>query len=206
RVPAVRSELRDGGCDVDQGGGLRDRHVLSFLTGGLRQPDETRGLEAITRPRVIGMDSGDAEAARLAPEQVPEQLEHPLRFRLPHEVRPPTTEVLPRSQLAASHDRDAFFVSNSLNEISSPRYFVRTSSTACADFGSTKYPDVSPMRHTAFMSYRRPRPNSRPLAPTIPAPGSPRENTTPYFSISFTSSRPVAAPKTRGFVTIRPMP
>src|SRR6266699_2456899 len=93
-----------------------------------------------------------------------------------------------------------------VKEISMPRYFVRTSSTACADFGSTKYPDVSPMRHTACMSYSRPRPRSRPLAPTIPAPGSPREKTTPYFSISFTSSPPVAAPRTRGFVTMRPMP
>src|SRR5207249_8301529 len=96
-VPAVRGELRDGGRDVDQGGGLRDRHVFSFLTRGLREPDETRGLEAITRPRVIGMDSGDAEAARLAPEQVAEQLEHTLRFRLPDEVRASTAEVLPRS-------------------------------------------------------------------------------------------------------------
>src|SRR6266511_3694686 len=34
----------------------------------------------------------------------------------------------------------------------------------------------------------------------------PPEKTTPYFSISFTRSAPVAAPRTRGFVTMRPMP
>src|SRR3989454_21526 len=39
------------------------------------------------------------------------------------------------------------------------------------------------MRQTAFISYRRPRPRSKPLAPTIPAPGSPRENTTPDLPI-----------------------
>src|SRR5439155_13855127 len=49
-------------------------------------------------------------AACLAPEQVPEQLEHTIRFRLPHEVCASTAQVLLRGQLAASHDRDAFFV------------------------------------------------------------------------------------------------
>src|SRR5207247_5408296 len=32
--------------------------------------------------------------------------------------------------------------------------------------------------------------SNKPLAPTMPAPASPRANTTPYFSISFTRSAP----------------
>src|SRR3989454_5444469 len=85
-VPAVGGELGDRGRDVDEGRGLGNRHVLSLLTGGLREPDETGGLEAVARPRVVRMNPGNAKAARLAPEEIPEQLEHALRFRLPYEA------------------------------------------------------------------------------------------------------------------------
>ncbi|OPX63761.1 MAG: hypothetical protein A4E29_00176 [Methanomassiliicoccales archaeon PtaB.Bin134] len=83
---------------------------------------------------------------------------------------------------------------------------MSTLSTASAPLGSTKYPEVSPMRHTASMPSIFPRPSISPEAPTMPLPGSPLENITPCLVISSHRAMSVTAPSTRGFSTILPTP